>query len=77
MNKIMGFLAGALCGAVVGAVSALLLAPMPGRELQTRTHKQWDDLLLDAQKAAADKRAELEKQLAALKAPHPPETTSA
>ena len=71
MNKIMGFMAGALCGAVVGAVSALLLAPMPGRELQTRAREEWDTLLSDAQKAAADKRAELEKQLAALKAPHP------
>lgn len=69
MNKLMGFLAGTLCGAVVGAVAALLLAPMPGDELQERTRHQFDDLVAEARGAAAEKRAQLEQQLATLKAP--------
>jgi gas vesicle protein len=73
MNKLMGFLAGAFCGAVVGAVAALLLAPMPGEELQERARTQFDELVTDARVAAAEKRAQLEKQLAALKAPRQPE----
>lgn len=73
MNKLMGFLAGALCGAVVGGVAALLLAPMPGNELQERTRHQFDDLVTEARVAAAEKRAQLEKQLATLKAPRPAE----
>ena len=73
MNKLMGFLAGALCGAVVGGVAALLLAPMAGDELQERARHQFDDLVTEARGAAAEKRAQLEKQLATLKAPHPAE----
>lgn len=69
MNKLMGFLAGTLCGALVGGVAALLLAPMPGDELKERARHEFDDLVTDARVAAAEKRAQLERQLATLKAP--------
>ncbi|MGH2523884.1 MAG: YtxH domain-containing protein [Anaerolineales bacterium] len=72
MNKIMGFLAGALCGAIVGSVSALLLAPMSGRELQSQARDRFEDIVDDARKAATDKRMQLEEQLEALKAPSKP-----
>ena len=77
MNKLMGFLAGALCGVVVGGVAALLLAPMPGSELQERARTQFDDLVTEARVAATEKRAQLEKQLATLKAPRPLEGEAA
>jgi gas vesicle protein len=77
MNKIMGFLAGIFSGAVVGAVSALLLAPMSGRELRTQARDRFDNLVDDAREAAETKRAQLESQLEALKAPkHESEETA-
>ena len=73
MRKITGFLAGLLSGAVVGAVSALLLAPMSGRELQAQTREQFEGLIDDARSAAETKRLQLEAQLDALKQPKPSE----
>jgi gas vesicle protein len=72
MSKLMGFLAGAMSGAIVGAVSALLLAPMSGHELQTRAREEFDNLVDDARSAAELKRVQLETQLEALKSPKPP-----
>jgi gas vesicle protein len=69
MGKVTGFLAGVMSGAIVGSVAALLLAPMSGRELQTRTRERLDSLVDDAREAAETKRLQLESQLAALKAP--------
>ena len=77
MGKISGFLAGVMSGAIVGAVAALLLAPMSGHELQTQTRDQFDHLIEDARHAAETKRVQLEAQLAALKAPKPPEKLTA
>jgi gas vesicle protein len=69
MRKLIGFLAGAMCGAVVGAVAALLLAPASGIELRRNVRARVDELLAEGRQAAADRRAELEAQLAALKRP--------
>ena len=77
MNKMMGFLAGVFCGAVVGSVAALLLAPMSGRDLQSQARERFDDLFDEAREAAEARRAQLEAQLAALKAPRPAGETSA
>jgi gas vesicle protein len=73
MSKVTGFLAGLMSGAIVGSVSALLLAPMSGRELQTRAKDQFEGLVDDARSAAESKRVQLEAQLEALKAPKPHE----
>ncbi len=69
MGRIIGFIAGALCGAVVGAVAALLLAPASGIELRQDVQGRVEDLLAEGRQAAAERRAELESQLAALKRP--------
>jgi gas vesicle protein len=66
MSKVTGFLAGMMSGAIVGSVAALLLAPMSGRELQTRAREELDELMEDE-----TKRVQLEAQLEALKAPKP------
>ena len=69
MSKLTGFLAGAMSGAIVGAVSALLLAPMSGPDLQRRAREEFDTLVDDARSAAELKRVQLEAQLEALKSP--------
>jgi gas vesicle protein len=71
MSKVTGFLAGMMSGAIVGSVAALLLAPMSGRELQTKAREEFDELVEDAKSAAETKRVQLEAQLEALKAPKP------
>ena len=69
MSRMTSFLAGVMSGAVVGSVAALLLAPISGRELQSRARERFDTLVEDARSAAETKRVQLEAQLEALKAP--------
>jgi gas vesicle protein len=76
MKQTFSFAAGILCGALVGAVTALLLAPMSGRQLQTDARTQFDHVVADARAAAEAKRIQLEAQLAALKKPRAAEAPS-
>jgi hypothetical protein len=69
MRKLVSFIAGAMCGAIVGAVAALLLAPASGIELRQMARSRFDEMLTEGRQAAADRRAELEAQLAALRRP--------
>jgi gas vesicle protein len=69
MRKLVGFVAGAMCGAIVGAVAALLLAPSSGIELRQTVRARANDVLSEGRQAAANRRAELEAQFAALKQP--------
>jgi len=69
MRRILSFIAGAMCGTVVGAAAALLFTPRSGPELQSQLREQYQLLIEEGQRAAADRRAELEAQLAALKQP--------
>ena len=71
MRRIVSFFAGAMCGAIVGAVAALLLAPASGLELRQNVRLRVDDLVAEGRRAAEDRRAELQAQLAALKRPAP------
>jgi gas vesicle protein len=67
MRRLVGFIAGAMCGSIVGAVAALLLAPSSGMELRQNVRVRFDEMLAEGRQAAADRRTELEAQLAALK----------
>lgn len=69
MKRIMSFAAGTLCGAVVGALTALLLAPMSGKELQGQARTRFEELIEQARAAAETRRIQLQVQLEALKAP--------
>jgi len=69
MRRLVGFIAGAMCGAIVGAVAALLLAPASGDELRQNARARFQEMLTEGRQAAADRRVELETQLAALKRP--------
>jgi gas vesicle protein len=61
-----------MMGALVGATLALLFAPTSGEELRFQIHDQSMRVQQDVKHAAAERRAELEEQLAALRAPRKP-----
>jgi gas vesicle protein len=65
MRKFFAFLAGILCGAVVGGATALLLAPMSGRDLQQEIAVRIDQLKAEIETAVVEQekrlRAEFER----------------
>ncbi len=67
MNKIFGFLAGAMCGAIVGAVAALLLTPESGSKIRSEARQRFDELLAEGRKAAAQRRSELMDEFETMK----------
>ena len=73
MNRTFSFLAGAFCGALIGATVALLLAPEAGADVRERTRTRLQDMLDEVRAAGSDRRAELEEQLAQLRAIRPAE----
>ena len=72
MRRFMNFLAGALCGVLVGAVTALLLAPSSGEELQTRIGDQMRSMSDEIRAAYENRVAQLEAELASLRKPPEP-----
>jgi gas vesicle protein len=63
----MNFMAGAILGALVGAVTALLLAPTSGEELQTRARERFGSLRDEVRQAYEARRSQLEAELEALR----------
>ena len=69
MRKMFGFLIGVFVGWLVGATLALLLAPESGEELRGQIRSRSANFLGEIKSAADSRRADLEKQLAELRAP--------
>jgi gas vesicle protein len=69
MKRLTSFFMGAMMGGLVGATLAMLLAPSSGMELRDQMQDRVERLRLEIRRAAADRRDELEAQLAALRAP--------
>ncbi len=69
MRKFFNFFLGALIGGFLGASVALLLAPTSGEELRLEMRERVQRLQDEVRQAAAQRRAELEQQLAALRSP--------
>ena len=69
MNKAVNFVIGMALGAAVGAAAAILLAPSSGEELRANIQGEIQRVQDDMQSAAETRRAELERQLAELRAP--------
>ncbi len=72
MRKFMSFLAGVLLGGITGSVVALLFAPTSGEDMRLQAQDRYHMIEGEVRKAAAERRTELEKQLAELRKPQPP-----
>jgi len=69
MRKFSLFLIGAIIGGLVGSTFALLLAPSSGDQLRGLVQEYITTVSDEVKQAAAQKRAELEQQLAQLRLP--------
>lgn len=69
MSRISSFILGAIIGGAVGATAAILLAPSSGENLRSTIVSRAERIREDIAQAAAERRAELERQLAALREP--------
>jgi gas vesicle protein len=74
MRKLMSFLSGAMIGGLVGAAVGLLFTPASGEDLRTQVSTQIQRVQEEMKLAASTRRAELEAQLADLRAGVDPET---
>ena len=75
-QSLLSFIIGAVMGALVGVSLALLLAPSSGEELRGQIQDQFLQIHSEVSQAAEQRRAELERQLAELRAirrPTPPQ----
>jgi gas vesicle protein len=66
------FASGFLLGALLGATLAILFAPSTGEELRNKIQGEVQRVQSEVTKASEDKRAELEQQLSAMRAPRRP-----
>jgi hypothetical protein len=64
MTKALYALLGILTGAIVGSAAGLLFAPASGRELRADFQNYTTQVRNEVQQAGADRRKELEEQLA-------------
>jgi gas vesicle protein len=71
MQRAISFIAGLLTGAIIGAMVAILLTPVSGENLQMQIRTRAQNIEREISKAASERRAELEKQLAALRSTLP------
>ena len=72
MSRFFSFLYGSIVGGLIGATLGLLLAPSSGEETREQMRENIQRMQWEVKGAAASRRAELEQQLAALRAPRQP-----
>jgi gas vesicle protein len=72
MKSVTRFLEGFILGGLVGVAVALLFAPYSGEELRGQMTSEVTRIRSEVSQAASDRRAELEQQLAAMRAPRQP-----
>jgi gas vesicle protein len=70
MRKAFNFLAGLMMGGLVGATIAVLLAPASGEDIRIQFQDRAMRLKDEVKAVAEARRAELERELAALRAPY-------
>jgi len=69
MQRTLSFLAGAVTGALVGATLMVLFTPASGETIRSDLQNRIQRLQDEMRGAASNRRAELESQLARLRAP--------
>lgn len=72
MRSFSRFLSGFIWGGMVGAGLVLLLTPTTGENLRAQFIERKERMESEVRRAAADRRAELERQLAELREPRQP-----
>jgi len=70
MRKVFNFFAGVMMGGLVGATIAILLAPASGEQVRAQLQERSIRLKDEVMAVAEARRAELERELTALRAPH-------
>ena len=68
MRSVLNFLIGMLSGALFGAALAVLFAPISGDELRQQINMRVQGIQSEIEKAAAQRRTELQGQLDTLRA---------
>jgi gas vesicle protein len=69
MRRMLNFLAGATLGALVAASIVLLLTPASGNDIRKQMQERALNIQKEVKLAAEQRRSDLEKQLADLRAP--------
>lgn len=69
MRKVLNFFAGVIMGSMVGATIAILLAPASGEQVRAQLQERSIRLKDEVMAVAEARRAELERELSALRAP--------
>lgn len=70
MRQVFSFFTGVIMGALVGATVAILLAPGSGEEMRGQLQERSIRLKDEIKAVAEARRAELERELSALRAPY-------
>jgi gas vesicle protein len=63
MNKFIKFIIGAAFGAALGSILVLLFTPFKGKEIQSRILTFVDNIKVEFDTAAGEKRIELQEKL--------------
>ncbi|HLF89847.1 MAG TPA: YtxH domain-containing protein [Anaerolineales bacterium] len=69
MQRTLSFLAGAVTGVLVGATLMVLFTPASGETIRSELQNRIQRLQDEVRGAASNRRAEMEAQLARLRAP--------
>jgi len=70
MKGLTSFLSGLILGVLTGATLAILVAPESGEELRGQIRQRVETIQSEVSRAAQDRRAELERELAGLRRAH-------
>jgi gas vesicle protein len=67
MSKLLGLLIGFILGAAVGAMLVVLFSPVSGDRLIRNLKEGYDETLAEARAVSAQRRAQLEAELAQMR----------
>lgn len=70
MKQMFNFLSGMILGGLVGATAVMLFTPSSGEDLRSRIQERSIQLKDDIKAVAEARRAELERELTALRSPY-------